>query len=466
MFIFGGGKRGVSRIGRRRKGPRKKPVAKNVSAAENAAEDGEENEPDEIKTADEGHYETKEQARKRRYFQSEKGKASRAKASKRYAASKDGKEAQGKASGKYFKTPDGKEAKGKASGKYFQTSKGKEALGKAFGRYFHTPEGKAARAKANLEYKNSSAGKRAKLKSDKLFSQKRRHGMNPRAKQLSRRYLNQYREKQRRAQKIEQFVHSETFIDFAGKSTTSTNCLKVHEIDGGILQKYDSVKDEIQKSRLSCAQPISSRSNRVAYRIVLAERLQVAFENRKLSMKSLSTCGASTGAMNNKYRQPSLTAGLTLSDRVYQQRQMCINKLKSCSYYLRDLAIATIAAMELNDKSKDRKLALLGLQCHTRATEPFFSGISYADGGIYDFSAKTGGSGKNTKTGKKKDSENHFYPCNENCLLLQDDDTSKLVHMIERAAQCPKEKGEDWMRQFVSTHSHCTLMGEDDSSSG
>ena len=147
------------------------------------------------------------------------------------------------------------------------------------------------------------------------------------------------------------------------------------------------------------------------------------------------------------------------------QRQTCINKLKCCSYYLKDLAGATIAVMKLSKTDEDQETALLGLKCHHKSTEPFFSTVSYVDGGKYDFSGKkesaVGDAVDDTNDkrtdNKKNEDERMLFTCTDNCIHLTEDELGRLIDLLEKAASCPSEKAEDWMREFVETHTKCSV---------
>ncbi len=193
------------------------------------------------------------------------------------------------------------------------------------------------------------------------------------------------RRKQRREQQINEFVRNETYVDFGGQSTRNTLILKEHCVTDDIVEKYEKNEAILTQLQTSCKSPLTSKCSSVAYKIALAEKVDSAMTQQNLSSKSLETCGATKKATSNRFRTASKTAALMLAHRIYLQRQSCINKLKFCSYYLKDMATATLAVMKLSKTDEEKKLAVLGLQCHSKASEPFFPAASYSNGSKYNF---------------------------------------------------------------------------------
>ena len=186
------------------------------------------------------------------------------------------------------------------------------------------------------------------------------------AKMLCRRYLKQYRKKQRREQKRNRFVVNETFLDFSGEDIRNTAVLRQHCVTAQIAAKYEDNKDVLLCLRKACKPPLTKRSSSVAYKVLLAKKLNAAMTEQNLSSKSLSTCCLSKKATRNQFRSATETAALILAHRVYLQRQSCINKLKFCFYFLKDYAAALLAVMKMCKTEAEQKVALMGLQCHHR----------------------------------------------------------------------------------------------------
>ena len=234
------------------------------------------------------------------------------------------------------------------------------------------------------------------------------------------------------------FESCEVFIDFSlHQNGTDIGVLRNHVVNDEAFQReFSCCKKSLLKLRRKCHPPFVNSSRPAMYRLELSNVLERAIINYHLSEKSLLTTGMTKSNVLQKYQSMSNAAARTLANRIFLMRQACISQLTYCAHKLRDLAETILCHRDLMENKSDKDIALLGLQCHDKRSEPYFDSVSYTNGEPYDFSAD--------------------ITCNENCVLPGPEELSCFSDFVTKASLCPMEGPQAWMRQFVQQYTDCS----------
>ena len=426
----------------------------------------------------------KGKAAKRKYDLGEKGKCSKAKRNEKYFTSNDGKAAMIKAQKAYTNRDEGKAAKSKSNKIYFGSDGGKAAKSKADKIYFGTDDGKAAKRKGNMIYFGTDDGKAAKSKASKIYSG-RDHGI---AARKAASFRHAKTEKRRASQKryavgkkdsttmrgyIPQYKDCENVqINFSSeKIAGNTNSLLNHTILSELAESYKSFENDIVRGRCLVSPPsqfgsVSARGNMksatACYKLMLSRNLRSALENLSVDDVSWMTIpGISKKALKRKHFNPRNRASIVLAELAWLKRQQCITVLKIQLNRLSSYADAIISKMDIQEKESDKVTALLGLQSHQKASEPYIANVSYVDGQPYNYEAEVQ-KFEAAKASNKKAPSHITYRCNENCILPNSDTKEDLRNLRRLFDECAKlsdvSPGE--FRRFLRKFQWCTKWHE------
>ena len=376
---------------------------------------------------------------------------------KKYQEGDKGKAAKARAQQKYKETEAGQESVKKAQEKYINTEAGKRTQEK----YVKTEAGQESLKKSQKKYDTSNVKRKFRRK---VLQKAQRNSVH--AKLIGRQRKMRRRLQERREKAERKFNKSATFINFAEGPLTATKVLKDH------VEKCDTCdnkRDILRRQRKWCAPPFPCRGSGPSYRLKVAVKLEEMFREEEISLDSLATCVVNKKMLKNPQRPPTWTAALALANRVYLLRKSCIGRLTHCALALKDKAVEIKSLMSLVSKEEedeilgdDEKLALLGLNCHRRYSEPYFPDVSYKSGEKYNFYADNesgvkNDQGKVKKEAKEKDSAVKHYNCTAECIKFTPDEVEQFMLLLATCAESPREKSADWMRQFIIKHTSCTF---------
>ena len=395
-----------------------------------------------------------------KYNASNKGKAAR----RKYDLGEKGKRNKAKRNEKYFTSNDGKTAKINAQKAYINKGAGKAAKSRANKTYFGTDGGKAALSKATKTYSGTDAGRSARLAATKAHAptEKRMASQKRYARTLKKGYMRSYMPFYRDCEKIR--------IDFTSKKVAgNTNSLLNHTIPPELAKSYKSFEKEIIRGRCLASPPtqyssVSARGNiktaTACYKLMLSRKLLSALENMPIDDESWITIpGMSKKALKRKHFNPRNRASIILAELAWLKRQQCVTVLKIQLNRLSSYADAIISKMDIQEKESDKMAALLGLQSHQRASEPYIANVSYVDGQPYNYEAEIQ-KFEDAKASDKKAPSHITYRCNENCILSNTkEDLRNLKKLLDECAKLSDfSTGE--FRKFLRKFQWCTKWHE------
>ena len=391
----------------------------------------------------------KGKAAKRKYDVGEKGKCSKAKRNKTYIGTDDGRAALNKAIKTYSGTDDGRAARSRAIKTYSGTDDGRAALSRAIKTYSGTVDGRAAR----------SAATEAHATTDKRRASRKRYAETKKA------YMKSYNNN------IQFYRDGEKIrIDFTSEKVAgNTNSLLDHRIPPELAKSYKSFEKEIIKGRCLVSPPtqyssVSARGNMKSatayYKLMLSRKLLSALGNLSIDDQSWITIpGMSKKALKRKHFNPRNRASIILAELAWLKRQQCLTVLKIQLNRLSSYADAIISKIDIQDKESEKMAALLGLQSHQKASEPYIANVSYVDGQPYNYEAEIQ-KFEEAKASNKKAPSHITYQCQENCILPNTkEDLMNLKKLFNDCANLSDASPGEF-RRFLRKFQWCTKWHE------
>ena len=388
----------------------------------------------------------KGKAAKRKYDLGEKGKCNKAKRNKTYFGTDDGRAALNKAIKTYSGTDDGRAARSRAIKTYSGTNDGRVALSKANKTYSGTVDGKAARLAAT----------EAHATTEKRRASRKRYAETKKA------YMRSYIPFYRDCEKIR--------INFTSEKVAgNTNSLLDHTIPPGLAKSYKSFEKEIIKGRCLVSPPtqyssVSARGNMKSatayYKLMLSRKLLSALGNLSIDDESWITIpGMSKKALKRKHFNPRNRASIILAELAWLKRQQCVTVLKIQLNRLSSYADSIISKIDIQDKESEKMAALLGLQSHQKASEPYIASVSYVDSQPYNYEAEIQ-KFEEAKTSNKKAPSHITYQCQENCILPNTkEDLMNLKKLFSDCANLSDASPGEF-RRFLRKFQWCTKWHE------
>ena len=397
------------------------------------------------------------------YINKDEGKAAKSKANKIYSGTDDGKTAMSKAIKTYFGTDGGKAATSKATKTYRGTDGGKAVLSKAIKTYSGTDGGKAATSKATKTYAGTDEGRAARSAATKAHAPtEKRRASRKRYARTKKEYMRSYTPFYRDCEKIRINFSSE-------KIAGNTNSLLNHTIPPELAKSYKSLEKEIIRGRCLVSPPtqfssVSARGNMKSatayYKLMLSRKLLSTLEKAPVDDESWMTIpGISKKALKRKHFNPRNRASMILAELAWLKRQQCITVLKIQLNRLSSYADAIISKMDVQEKESEKIIALLGLQSHQKASEPFTPNISYADSQPYNYEAEVQ-KFEEAKASDKKAPSHITYRCKENCILPNaEEDLVNLKMLFDECAKLSDASPGEF-RKFLRKFQWCTKWHE------
>ena len=397
------------------------------------------------------------------YSGTDDGKAARSRAIKTYSGTDDGKAARSRAIKTYSGTDDGRAARSRAIKTYSGTDDGKASLSRANKTYSGTDDGKAALSRANKTYSGTvdgraarSAATKAHATTDKRRASRKRNARNK--KEYMRSYTPFYRD----CEKIR--------IDFTSeKIAGNTNSLLNHTILPELVKSFKSFEKEIIRGRCLVSPPtqyssVSARGNMKSatayYKLMLSRKLLSALENLSVDDESWITIpGMSKKALKRKHFNPRNRASIILAELAWLKRQQCLTVLKIQLNRLSSYADAIISKIDIQEKESEKMAALLGLQSHQKASEPYIANVSYANGQPYNYEAEIQ-KFEEAKASNKSAPSHITYQCKENCILPNTkEDLMNLKQLFSDCANLSDASPGEF-RRFLRKFQWCTKWHE------
>ena len=400
---------------------------------------------------------------RRKYELGEKGKCSKAKRNEKYFTSNEGKAALSKAVKTYSGTDDGKLARSRASKTYSGTDDGKLARSRASKTYSGTDDGRAALSRANKTYSGTVDGRAARSAATKAHAPtEKRRASRKRNARTKKEYMRSYMPFYRDCEKIR--------IDFSSEKVAgNTNSLLNHTISPELAKSYKLFEKEIIRGRCLASPPteyssVSARghlkSATACYKLMLSRKLLSALRNLSIDDESWITIpGMSKKALKRKHFDPRNRASIILAELAWLKRQQCVTVLKIQLNRLSSFADAIISKMDIQEKESDKMAALLGLQSHQKASEPYIANVSYVDSQPYNYEAEVQ-KFEDAKASDKKAPSHITYKCNENCILPNtNEDLRNLRKLFDECAKLSDVSPGEF-RRFLRKFQWCTKWHE------
>ena len=401
----------------------------------------------------------KGKATKRKYDLGEKGKCNKAQRNEKYFKSNDGKAAKINAQKAYINKDEGKAAKSRADKTYFGSDGGKAAKRKANETYSGTDGGKAALSKAIKTYSGTDEGRAARSAATKAHAPtEKRRASRKRYARTKKEYMRSYTPFYRDCEKIR--------INFSPEKVAgNTNSLLNHTISPELAKSFKSFEKEIIRGRCLVSPPtqyssVSARGNlrsaTACYKLMLSRKLLSALEKVPVDDESWMTIpGMSKKALKRKHFNPRNRASMILAELAWLKRQQCITVLKIQLNRLSSYADAIISKMDIQEKESEKMIALLGLQSHQKASEPFMADISYVDGQPYNYDAEVQ-KFEEAKASDKKAPSHITYRCQDNCILPNAKED--LINLKKLFGECAKlsDASPGEFRRFLRKFQWCT----------
>ena len=405
----------------------------------------------------------KGKAAKRKYDLGEKGKSSKAQRNEKYSKSNDGKAAKSRANKTYFGTDDGRAALNKAIETYSSTDDGRAARSRAIKTYSGTDDGRAARSRANKTYSGTVDGRAARSAATKAHATTdKRRASRKRNARIKREYMRSYTPFYRDCEKIR--------IDFTSEKVSgNTNSLLNHTIPPELAKSFKSFEKEIIRGRCLISPPtqygsVSARGDMKSatayYKLMLSRKLLSALENLSVDEESWITIpGMSKKALKRKHFNPRNRASIILAELAWLKRQQCLTVLKIQLNRLSSYADAIISKIDIQDKESEKMAALLGLQSHQKASEPYIANVSYVNGQPYNYEAEVQ-KFEEAKASDKSAPSHITYQCKENCILPNTkEDLMNLKQLFSDCANLSDASPGEF-RRFLRKFQWCTKWHE------
>ena len=397
------------------------------------------------------------------YINKADGKSAKSRANKTYSGTDDGRAALSRAYKTYIGTDDGRAAKSRSNKTYSGTDDGRAAKSKANKTYSGTDDGRAALSKANKTYSGTDAGRSARSAATEAHAQtEKRRASRKRYASTKKEYMRSYIPFYRDCEKIR--------IDFTSEKVAgNTNSLLNHTIPPELAESFMSFEKEIIKGRCLVSPPtqyssVSARGNiktaTACYKLMLSRKLLSALENMPIDDESWITIpGMSKKALKRKHFNPRNRASIILAELAWLKRQQCVTVLKIQLNRLSSYADAIISKMDIQEKECDKIAALLGLQSHQKASEPYIANVSYVDGQPYNYEAEVQ-KFEDAKASDKKAPSHITYRCNENCILPNNkEDLRNLRKLFDECAKLSDVSPGEF-RRFLRKFQWCTKWHE------
>ena len=202
------------------------------------------------------------------------------------------------------------------------------------------------------------------------------------------------------------------------------------------------------------------KSATACYKLMLSRKLRSALGNLSIDDESWITIpGMSKKALKRKHFDPRNRASIILAELAWLKRQQCVTVLKIQLNRLSSFADAIISKMDIQEKDSDKMAALLGLQSHQKASEPYIANVSYVDGQPYNYEAEVR-KFEDAKASDKKAPSHITYKCKENCILPNaNEDLRNLRKLFDECAKLSDlSPGE--FRRFLRKFQWCTKWQE------
>ena len=394
-----------------------------------------------------------------KYNASNKGRAAR----RRYDLGEKGKGNKAKRNEKYFTSNDGKAAKINAQKAYINKVDGKAAKSRASKTYFSTNDGRAAKSRANKIYSGTDAGRSARSAATEAHAPtEKRRASRKRYVRTKKEYMRNYKPYYRDCEKIR--------IDFTSeKAAGNTNSLLNHTIPPELAESFKSFEKEIVRGRCLVSPPtqyssVSARGNMktasACYKLMLSRKLLSALGNLSIDDESWITIpGMSKKALKRKHFDPRNRASIILAELAWLKRQQCVTVLKIQLNRLSSYADAIISKMDIQDKECDKMAALLGLQSHQKASEPYIANVSYVDGQPYNYEAEVQ-KFEDAKASDKKAPSHITYRCNENCILPNNEEDLRNLRKLFDECSNLSDLSPGEFRRFLRKFQWCTRWHE------
>ena len=172
----------------------------------------------------------------------------------------------------------------------------------------------------------------------------------------------------------------------------------------------------------------------------------------KLSERSLHTANIPDNILRKKHVNAAKMASLKLAEALYLKREQCVQQLKYSATKIKSFAESIVATIDLQNTEKERQLALLGLQCHNKASEAFFTEVSYKNGSGYDYEKQKEQLSKRLKNAAASNKQELYFECSENCILLDSKEVEQFSFFIHKTAlmECSD------IRKHISEYLQCS----------
>ena len=184
-------------------------------------------------------------------------------------------------------------------------------------------------------------------------------------------------------------------------------------------------------------------------KLMLSRKLLSALRNLPIDDESWITIpGMPKKALKRKHFDPRNRASIILAELAWLKRQQCVTVLKIQLNRLSSFAEAIISKMDIQEKESDKMAALLGLQSHQKASEPYIANVSYADSKPYNYEAEVQ-KFEDAKASDKKAPSHITYKCNENCILPNtNEDLRNLRKLFDECAKLSPGEFRRFLRKF------------------
>ena len=248
-------------------------------------------------------------------------------------------------------------------------------------------------------------------------------------------------------------------LNFSGKAKTgNTKSLQNHEVTAAMKQMLKTVQSELLKTRTTFSPPRkfrpSGKSNAQAfYKLTLSETLKQSFGNLMIDPKSWKSLSGVSKTMLKHHQQNSDSlfemASRKLANRALLKRDQCRSVMVMQHNRLQSLADAVLAKLVI--QTDNEATALLGLQGHNKATEPFDKAVSYLDSNPYDFESVR--NKYDESQGKGAKAQSHiWYACTKQCIPATRNDLLSMQKTFNEVSTLEPTE----FRRFITRYQLCT----------
>ena len=241
---------------------------------------------------------------------------------------------------------------------------------------------------------------------------------------------------------------TEKFIDFSTtNSSVSTVGLKEHFILPATHVKFacdKSIRRDILKGRKKINPTYAKAKSAGMQKFALAKKLSVAIKNEKLSFASYATAGIKKAKFKRKNININAIATKKLALNTFLHREKCVASLKYYCNKIQSFAQEIKSTVELETSVKRKDVALLGLNSHSKHSEPFCKRIAYKNGCHFPFSKVH--TDIDVKEGSRNDA---FYPCTENCIPVTTEEKIAFSNLIDEAVAVDSTSIRTFLQRFI-----------------